>query len=61
VFEYVCDHIVPGCTHMDRDAKREKLLERVAIHLREHHDLDHTHQPIAEALKKTGIIYIRPG
>jgi len=46
---------------MDRDAKREKLLERAAIHLREHHDLDHTHQPIAEALKKTGIIYVRPG
>ena len=52
--------IIPGCSHEDWDANREKLLERVAIHLREHHDLDHKRDPIAEALKTTGIMPIRP-
>ena len=60
MFEFVCDRIIPGCSHEDRDANREKLLERVAIHLREHHDLDHKRDPIAEALKTTGIMPIRP-
>lgn len=60
MFEYVCDHLVPGCTHKDRDETREKLLDRAAIHLREHHDLDHHDEPIAETLKQTGIVFIRP-
>jgi predicted small metal-binding protein len=60
LFEYVCEHLVPGCHHKDRDESRDALLERVAIHLREHHDLDHRDTRTSEALKRTGITYIRP-
>jgi len=60
VFRFVCDHIVPGCSHVDEDASQEKLLERVAVHLREHHDLDHRDERIAAALKTTGVMPIRP-
>lgn len=60
VFEFVCERIVPGCSHTDRDESREKLMDRVAVHLREHHDLDHRDDPISETLSTTGISFIRP-
>lgn len=59
MFRYICDHIVPGCTHKDSDADRDRLLERVGVHLREHHDLNHRDERIAKALKDTGIYYVR--
>ena len=60
MFEFVCDRIIPGCTHEDRDESREQLLERATAHLKEHHNLDHYNGPIDEALKRTGITFIRP-
>ena len=60
VFEFICDRVIPGCTHEDRDESREQLLERAAAHLREHHNLDHYNEPIDEVLKRTGIVFIRP-
>ena len=60
MFEFICEHIVPGCSEKDRDESREKLLERVAVHLREHHDLDHRDDRISEALKETGVTFIHP-
>ena len=38
---------------------QEKLMEKVSVHLMEHHDLDHRQDRIAKALKDTGIYYIR--
>ena len=60
MFEFVCEHVIPGCTYKDRDHSEEKLLERTEIHLREHHDLDHDHDRIWEAVKRTGIAYFPP-
>ncbi len=60
VFEFICDRVIPGCTHEDRDESREQLLERTAAHLKEHHNLDHYNEPIDEVLKRTGITFIRP-
>lgn len=60
MFEFVCDRIVPGCDHTDRDEARERLMERVAAHLREHHDLDHRDERVAAALDSTGVTFIRP-
>lgn len=60
MFEFVCDRIIPGCTHVDQDKAKEQLLERAAAHLKEHHNLDHHNEPIAEGLKRTGITFIRP-
>jgi len=58
--KFICDRVIPGCTHEDRDESREQLLERAEAHLKEHHDLDHDDEPIDEVLKRTGIIFIRP-
>jgi predicted small metal-binding protein len=58
VFEFVCDHLIPGCTHEDRDEDRDKLQERALQHSREHHP--EQHDRIYEALKSTGIVFIRP-
>jgi predicted small metal-binding protein len=60
MFHFICDHIVPGCTHVDEDESRQELLERVANHLREHHDLDHTHDTALDDLLKRTIMPIRP-
>ena len=60
VFEFICDRVIPGCTHEDRDESREQLLERAEAHLKEHHDLDHHNEPIDDVLERTGIIFIRP-
>lgn len=58
MFEFVCDHLIPGCTHEDRDEDRDKLQERALQHSREHHP--EQHDRIYEALKSTGIVFIRP-
>ncbi|MGD2044215.1 MAG: DUF1059 domain-containing protein [Acidimicrobiia bacterium] len=60
MYEYVCEHIIPGCTFTEKDESREKLMERVEVHLKEKHDLDRHDDRIAQALKTTGISFIRP-
>ena len=59
MYEFVCDHLVPGCTHKDRDEKQQELLDRAVTHLQEHHNLDYHDEPMAESLKRTGIQFIR--
>lgn len=59
MYKYVCEHIIPGCTYDAEAETREKLMEKVDTHLREHHDLDHRDERIARALRDTGIYYIR--
>lgn len=60
LFEFICDHIIPGCTHVDRDEDRDKLLERAGEHLKDHHDLDYTREPIAETLRTTALRTMPP-
>lgn len=60
MFEYICDHVIPGCSHKDEDESRESLTERAVAHLRDYHRVDPDHEPIAESLRTTGIQFIRP-
>lgn len=60
MYEYVCEHIIPGCTYTAREESREKLMETIDEHLREKHDLDRHDDRITAALKTTGITFIRP-
>ena len=60
MFEYICDHVIPGCNHKDEDESREKLIERVEAHLSGYHGVDPHAEPIAESLQKTGVQFIRP-
>ena len=60
MYEFLCDHLVPGCTHKDHDERQEQLLDRAVSNLKEHHNLDHHDEPIDQVLKRTGIQFIRP-
>ena len=60
LYEYICEHVVDGCDHKDRDESRETLMERVRAHLSDYHKLDPDVDPIAETLKKTGVVFIQP-
>lgn len=59
MFEFVCEHLVPGCTHKDHAQKQEELLDRAVAHLKEHHNLDHRDQPYDDAVKTLGVQFIR--
>lgn len=60
MFEFMCDHVIPGCTHKERAETREELIAKVDLHLREHHDL-HVHDPtVMKALDAGAIKFIRP-
>lgn len=44
VYEFVCDRIIPGCTHTETAESLEAAREKAEKHLREHHQreaLDH--------------------
>jgi predicted small metal-binding protein len=62
MFQFVCEKLIPGCTHTDEDEDREELLERATQHFKEHHDydLEHHHEPIADTLNRTGVVFLRP-
>lgn len=60
LFDYICERLIPGCSHEDKDENEEELLERAAEHLRVHHTTDHFDEPIDETLKKVGVQFVRP-
>lgn len=60
MYDFVCDHIIPGCTHKEHGEDKADVYEKAARHLREHHAFDHGDEPIATTLEKTGAIFIRP-
>jgi predicted small metal-binding protein len=40
MYEFVCDRIIPGCTHTETAATKEEAREKAEEHLREHHGQD---------------------
>ena len=41
VFEYVCEHVIPGCTTRIEGESRPELDPKILVHLRDHHDVGH--------------------
>jgi predicted small metal-binding protein len=41
MYEYICDHFIPGCTTTESGDSRQATLEKALIHLQEHHDIEH--------------------
>lgn len=37
MFEFVCDRLIPGCSHRETGDTPEAVREKALIHLREHH------------------------
>ena len=58
MFEFVCDHIIPGCTDVERGDTREKVLEQAMDHLSQHHGTDYIDKSWEELVRKSGIIEV---
>ena len=39
MFEFVCDRILPGCSHKEKGDTPEAVREKAIAHLHEHHDM----------------------
>ena len=40
-YEYVCDHVVPGCKHRETGDTPEAVREKAIKHLHEHHGMEY--------------------
>ena len=41
MYEYVCEHVIPGCTAKELGENRKATLEKALVHLQEYHDIEH--------------------
>ena len=41
MYEYVCEHVIPGCTTTELAESRKAALEKAMIHLQKRHDIEH--------------------
>ena len=44
-YEFVCDRIIPGCTHVETAETEKEVQEKAREHMRDHHrweTLDHS-------------------
>jgi predicted small metal-binding protein len=60
MFEFVCDRIIPGCTHVERGDTREKVLEQGLDHLRRDHDMDYIDEPWEKRVRASAIFEAPP-
>lgn len=58
MFEFVCDHIIPGCSHTDRADTAEKVLTQARDHLRDHHGMEYIDEPLLERVRSVAIAEI---
>ena len=41
MFEFICDKVIPGCTHKETGDTPERVREKALQHLHEHHDMSY--------------------
>ncbi|HSJ72210.1 MAG TPA: DUF1059 domain-containing protein [Acidimicrobiia bacterium] len=41
MFEYLCDHVIPGCPHTETGDTPEAVREKALKHLEEHHGMEY--------------------
>jgi len=47
MYEFICDHVVPGCTHKETGPTEAAVREKAIAHLHEHHDMDYIDEDAA--------------
>ena len=57
MYEFVCDHIIPGCTVKEQGDTPEAAREKAIAHLHEHHDMSYIDKSVMERIDT---IAIRP-
>jgi predicted small metal-binding protein len=60
MFEFVCDRVIPGCTHVERGDTYEKVLEQAMDHLQGHHGMDYIDKSWEERVRSDGIMVLPP-
>ena len=51
MFEFVCDRVIPGCTHVERGDTYEKVLEQAMDHLQGLHGMDYIDESWEERVR----------
>ena len=59
MFEFVCDRIIPGCSHKETGDTPEAVREKAVAHLHQHHDLAYIDADLMEKLDGVAIIAVR--
>jgi predicted small metal-binding protein len=59
VFEFICDHIVPGCTHKETGDTPEAAREKARAHLHKHHDMSYIDEPLMERIDTIAVRQLR--
>ena len=59
MYEFVCDHIIPGCTVKERGDTPEAAREKAVEHLHEHHDMSYIDEPLLERINTVAIRSLR--
>ena len=58
MYEFLCERVIPGCTHKERGENQEKVQERAIRHMREHHSADHAIEEMRDRVIKDAMIYL---
>ena len=59
MYEFVCDHIIPGCTVKEKGETPEATREKAIAHLREHHDMSYLDKSLLERIDAIAITAFR--
>jgi predicted small metal-binding protein len=57
MYEFLCDHIIPGCTHKESGEDREEVLERAMAHLQAHGELEGDLEEIKDKVVNDAMIF----
>ncbi len=59
MYEFVCDRIIPGCTHKERGDTPEAVREKAITHLREGHGVDSIDDDLITKINQNAIALMR--
>lgn len=40
-YEFVCDRIIPGCTHTETAKTKEEARQKAERHMKDHHEMEY--------------------
>ena len=58
MFEYFCDHVIPGCTFKDHGDTHEAAREKAIQHLHEGHGMEYIDDDMMERVN-AAILFVR--
>lgn len=58
VYEFICERVIPGCTHQERGSNQEEVHERAMEHMRDHHSDDYAVEETRDRVIGDAMIFI---